>query len=100
MIGKNSTDDIYYDRNGLFFSSGICIRRRDGSWEAKPHIGGDSINSAFTKVDGYMAVNEVIKQNLTVCIEGLEIEDLLEPCAEFLTERESWIMDGRFGVSC
>jgi thiamine-triphosphatase len=43
-------------------------------------------------------VKEVIKQNLTVSADGLGIEEILEPCAEFVTERESWIIDGRFKV--
>jgi thiamine-triphosphatase len=35
---------------------------------------------------------------LTVSADGLSIEEMLEPCAEFVTERESWMMDGRFKV--
>jgi thiamine-triphosphatase len=50
------------------------------------------------EIDGNNAVKEVIKQNLTVSADGLGIEEILEPCAEFVTERESWIIDGRFKV--
>ncbi len=75
------SSDIYYDRNDFFFPSGIYIRQRDGIWKAKPRIGGDSIDSAFTKVDGFIAVKEAIKQNLTVLIDRLDIKKLLEPCA-------------------
>jgi thiamine-triphosphatase len=97
-LGKQTTQDAYYDRNGLLFSKGVYIRRRNGHWEAKIRTGGDFINSAFTEVDGNNAVKEVIEQNLTVSADGLSIEEMLEPCAEFVTERESWMMDGRFKV--
>jgi thiamine-triphosphatase len=50
------------------------------------------------EVDGNNAIKEVIEQNLTVFIDGLNIEEILEPCAEFVTERESWMMDGKFKV--
>jgi len=97
-LGKQTTHDTYYDRNGLLFSKGVYIRRRNGHWEAKVRTGGDFINSTFTEVDGNNAVKEVIEQNLTVSVDGLGIEEVLEPCAEFVTERESWMIDGRFKV--
>ncbi|KAH6664453.1 CYTH-like domain-containing protein [Halenospora varia] len=97
-LGKQTTHDTYYDQNGLLFSKGVYIRRRNGHWEAKIRTGGDFINSAFTEVDGNNAVKEAIEQNLTVSVDGLSIEEILEPCAEFVTERESWMMDGRFKV--
>jgi thiamine-triphosphatase len=97
-LGKQTTQDTYYDRNGLLFSKGVYIRRRNGHWEAKIRAGGDFINSAFTEVDSNKTVKEVIEQNLTVSADGLSIEEMLEPCADFVTERESWIMDGRFKV--
>jgi thiamine-triphosphatase len=74
----------------LLFSKGV--------WEAKIRAGGDFINSAFMEVDGNNAVKEVISQNLTVSADGLSIEEMLEPCAEFVTKRESWMMDSRFKV--
>jgi thiamine-triphosphatase len=98
-LGRQTTQDTYYDRNGQLFSKGVYIRRRNGYWEAKIRTGGDFINSAFTEVDGNNAVKEVIEQNLIVSADGLSIEEMLEPCAEFVTERESWIMDGRFKVN-
>jgi thiamine-triphosphatase len=97
-LGKLTTRDTYYDRNGFLFSKGVYIRRRNGHWEAKIRTGGDFINSAFTEVDGNNAVKEVIEQNLAVSVDGLSIGEMLEPCAEFATDRESWIMDGRFKV--
>ena len=97
-LGKQTTQDTYYDRNGLLFSKGVYICRRNGHWEAKIRTDGNFINSAFTEVDGNNAVKEVIEQNLTISTGGLSIEEMLEPCADFLTERESWIMDGRFKV--
>jgi hypothetical protein len=50
-LGKQTTQDTYYDRNGLLFSKGVYIRRRNGHWEAKIRTDGDFINSAFTEVD-------------------------------------------------
>lgn len=97
-LGKQTTHDTYYDRNNLLFSKGVYIRRRNGHWEAKIRAGGDFINSAFTEIDGNNAVKEVIEQNLAVSTNGLSIEEMLEPCAEFVTERESWMVDGRFKV--
>ena len=97
-LGKQTTHDTYYDRNSLLFSKGVYIRRRNGHWEAKIRTGGDFINSAFTEIDGNNAVKEVIEQNLAVSTDGLGIEEMLEPCAEFVTERESWMIDGRFKV--
>jgi hypothetical protein len=40
-LGKQTTQDTYYDRNGLLFSEGVYIRRRNGHWEAKIRGGGD-----------------------------------------------------------
>jgi thiamine-triphosphatase len=97
-LGKQTTHDTYYDRDSLLFSKGIYIRRRNGHWEAKIRTGGDFINSAFTEIDGNNAVKEVIEQNLTVSADGVSIQEMLEPCAEFVTERESWMIDGRFKV--
>jgi thiamine-triphosphatase len=70
-LGKQTTQDTYYDRNGLLFSKGVYIRRRNGHWEAKIRTGGDFINSAFTEVDGNNAVKEIMNQNLTVSADGL-----------------------------
>ncbi|KAH8814408.1 hypothetical protein F5882DRAFT_513192 [Hyaloscypha sp. PMI_1271] len=88
-LGKQTTQDTYYDRNGLLFSKGVYICRRNGHWEAKIRTDGNFINSAFTEVDGNNAVKEVIEQNLTISTGGLSIEEMLEPYANFLTERES-----------
>jgi len=88
-LGKQTTHDTYYDRNGLLFSKGVYIRRRNGHWEAKIRTGGDFINSAFTEIDGNNAAKEVIEQNLTVSADGVSIEEMLEPCAEFAMKRES-----------
>ncbi|RMD40162.1 hypothetical protein DV735_g4949, partial [Chaetothyriales sp. CBS 134920] len=81
-LGRQTTHDTYYDRDGLLFSRGVYVRRRNGHWEAKVRTGGDYLNSAFTEVDGVGAVKEVIKQNL----------------ADAAVARESWMLDGRFKV--
>jgi thiamine-triphosphatase len=65
----------------------------------KIRTGNDFINLAFMEVDGNNAIKEVIEQNLTVFINGFNIEEILEPCAEFITKRESWIMDGKFKIN-
>jgi thiamine-triphosphatase len=97
-LGMQTTHDIYYDQNGLLFAKGVYIRRRNGNWEVKMRTAGDFINSAFTEVQGSDAVKEVIEQNLTISADGLGIEEMLEPCADFVTERESWMIDGRFKI--
>lgn len=97
-IGRKTAHDIYYDRNDQLFSKGIYIRQRNGNWEAKVRVDGDFINSAFTEVEGYMAVKEAVKHHLAGATEGLRIEGVLKPCAEFVTERESWVVEGRFKV--
>ncbi|OBT71264.1 hypothetical protein VF21_09931 [Pseudogymnoascus sp. 05NY08] len=97
-LGKQSTHDIYYDRGGLLFSKGVYVRRRNGNWEAKIRTGGDFINSAFAEIDGNNAVNEIIKQNFSDFADGAAIEEILTPCAEFATDRESWMIDGKFKV--
>jgi hypothetical protein len=43
-------------------------------------------------------VREVIEQNLTLSTDGISIEEMLAPCAEFVMDREAWIIDGRFKV--
>jgi hypothetical protein len=78
-LGKQTTQDTYYDRNGLLFSKGVYIRQRNGHWEAKIRTGGDFINSAFTEVDG----NKVINQNLTISADGLSVEEMLA-CRQFV----------------
>lgn len=97
-LGNQTTHDIYYDRNGFLFSKGVYVRRRNGHWEAKVRAGGDFINSSFTEIDGNEAVKEIIKRNLIDASDGHNIEEMLEPCAAFVTERESWRIDGRFKV--
>ena len=59
-LGKQIIQDTYYDRNGLLFSKGVYIRRRNGHWEAKIRTGSDFINLAFTEVDGNNAVEDII----------------------------------------
>jgi hypothetical protein len=51
------------------------------------------------EVDGNNAVKEVIEQNLAISADRLDIGEMLEPCAEFVTDRESWIMDGRLTLT-
>ncbi|PGG99609.1 hypothetical protein AJ79_08469 [Helicocarpus griseus UAMH5409] len=100
-LGKQTTHDIYYDKEGMLFSKGVYVRQRNNKWEAKVRTGGDFTNSAFREVDGIDAVKEVIERSL-----GLnggndyrhDIEDMLTPCADFVTERDSWMLDGKFKV--
>ena len=67
-LGKQTTHDIYYDRNHALFSKGVyIIRRRNGQWEAKVRTGGDSIHSALREIDGNGPVKEVIEENLAIC---------------------------------
>ena len=87
-FGKQTIHNIYYDRNSLLFSKGVYIRRRNRNWKVKIRSGGDFINSAFIKIDGDNAIKEIIQQNLTASADGLGIEEMLEPCAEFAMERE------------
>ncbi|OJD09858.1 hypothetical protein AJ78_08894 [Emergomyces pasteurianus Ep9510] len=97
-LGNQTTHDTYYDKNGLLFSKGVYVRRRNGHWEAKIRAGGNFINSSFMEVDGNDAVKEIIKCNLIHARDSHSIEEMLEPCAAFVTERESWRIDGRFRV--
>jgi len=97
-LGKQTTHDTYYDQNNVLFLRGVYIRRRNGHWEAKIRTGGDLINSAFTEIDGTNAVKEIIEQNLPITADGRNIEDILDPCADFVTERESWIIEGSYKV--
>jgi thiamine-triphosphatase len=97
-LGNTTIHDIYYDRNGCLFSKGVYVRLRNGQWEAKVRAGGDFINSAFTEIDGKHAVKEVVEQNLGSSADGRNIEEMLFCCAEFVTERESWVLEGRFNV--
>ncbi|TAQ86786.1 hypothetical protein B7494_g4877 [Chlorociboria aeruginascens] len=97
-LGRQTNHDTYYDLHGLLFSKGVYIRQRDGHWEAKIRDGGDFVNSVFTEVQGDKAVKEVIEQNMAVSTDGVEINGILKPCADFVTDRESWIIDSRFRV--
>ncbi|KFY03039.1 hypothetical protein V490_00333 [Pseudogymnoascus sp. VKM F-3557] len=97
-LGKLTTNDIYYDRDGLLFSKGVYVRQRNGHWEAKIRSGGDFINSAFAEINGNNAVKEIIMHNLRGFANGADIEEILKPCAKFATDRESWMIDGKFKV--
>lgn len=88
-LGRRTDHDIYFDRSNLLFSKGIYIRRRNGSWEVKIRSGGDYLNSAFIEIGDSDAVKEVIEQNLDVATDRIGIEEILELCADFITERES-----------
>lgn len=90
--------DVYYDREGSLFGSGIYIRKRNGKWEAKLRAGGDFINSAFEETDDSRSILDMVKQNLDVARDCHSIENVLSPCAEFITERESWMIDDKFQV--
>lgn len=43
-------------------------------------------------------MKEVIEENLAVTADGPSIEEILSPCAEFVTERESWMIATDFKV--
>lgn len=75
-LGRQTTQDTYYDRYSLLFSKGVYIRRWNGYLEAKIRTSGDFINSAFTEVDGNNIAKEIINQNLTVSADGLSIEEM------------------------
>ncbi|KAK8120251.1 hypothetical protein PG999_004371 [Apiospora kogelbergensis] len=95
---KATTHDIYYDRDGLLFSKGVYVRRRDGRWEAKIRAGGDYINSAFMEIDGIQAVERAVKNIMVLPGFRSDLEEMLVPCADFVTDRESWMIDGKFKV--
>lgn len=114
-LGRRKTHDVYFDLpDGHFFSKGIYVRKRDGIWEAKIRSGGDFLNSAFVEVEGLEGVREVVEGELGVLKKGGEeeegsyddkglggeivLEDVLNPCAEFVTERESWLIERKFKV--
>lgn len=40
----------------------------------------------------------IIEQNLGCTVGDRSIEEIIHPCAEFVTERESWMIDGIFRV--
>ncbi|KAK8859552.1 CYTH-like domain-containing protein [Apiospora arundinis] len=97
-LGKATTHNIYYDRDGLLFSKGVYVRRRDGRWEAKIRAGGDYINSAFMEIDGIQAVERAVKNIMVLPGFRSDLEEMLVPCADFVTDRESWMIDGKFKV--
>jgi len=74
------------------------VRKRNTLWEAKIRKGGDFLNSAFLEVDGSKAVSNAAKKYLNVPLDGRSIEEVLSPCAEFVTRRESWMLDRKFQV--
>ncbi|CAG8972332.1 hypothetical protein HYALB_00001735 [Hymenoscyphus albidus] len=84
--------DIYYDRYGQLFQLGVYLRRRNGEWEGKISVSGNYIDSVCTEILGADAVKEVIKRNLKISTDGKTIQELLKPCAEFITDRQSWTL--------
>ena len=93
-LGRKSTHDIYFDRNGTLMSKGLYVRRRDGLWEAKVRVGGDFINSSFREINDVDSIRkEITKYSVGVGI-NRAIEEMLCPCADFVTERESWMING------
>ncbi|CAG8973641.1 hypothetical protein HYALB_00002207 [Hymenoscyphus albidus] len=84
--------DIYYDRYGQLFQLGVYLRLRNGEWEGKISVSGNYINSVCTEIVGAEAVKEVIKRNLKISTDGKTIQELLKPCAEFVTDRQSWTL--------
>jgi thiamine-triphosphatase len=97
-LGNKTYHDIYYDRQGCLFAKGVYIRKRNGEWEAKSRTGGDFVNSALAEVHSSRAVRDTINQNLFVIGDGRVIEEVLSPCAEFLTKRQSSMINGKFQV--
>lgn len=104
-LGERTFHDTYYDydQQGTLFSKGIYVRRRNGRLEAKIRTGGDFVNSAFAETDDRREIMETVKRCLddSSGVDGASsssIEEMLEPCADFSTKRESWMIDDRFRV--
>lgn len=84
--------DIYYDSYGQLFQLGVYLRLRNGEWEGKISVSGNYIDSVCTEIFGADVVKEVIKHNLKISTDGKTIQELLKPCAEFVTDRQSWTL--------
>jgi hypothetical protein len=52
------------------------------------------VNSAFMELAGKNAVKEIVEQSLSISTNKMDIEEVLKPSAEFVTERESWSIGG------
>lgn len=90
--------DAYYDRADKLSSLGAWVRRRNGKWEAKIAMGGDYANSRFQELAGGGDVGAYVRGVLGG--EQAREEDSfgLSQTAEFVTARETWVVDGEFHV--
>jgi thiamine-triphosphatase len=89
--------DIYYDRSNLLLSAGVWVRNRNGQWQAKVKKGGNFTNSMFEELSGALAISSFVRQ-FTGCSQGEAESFGLEPTANILTNRASWLADDRFRI--
>jgi thiamine-triphosphatase len=97
--------DIYYDTpDHSLCRTGAWIRLRNGEWQAKVRRGawgGDFGNSRFEALRGEEAVGRCIQDivgNYTIGGKGGTGNFGLAKLAEFVTEREAWMVDREFKV--
>ncbi len=91
--------DEYFDSANRLARSGLWIRKRDGSWEAKHRQGGDFVRSSFYETS---KVDE-IKKLVATCMgarhdAGPETNFGLKNICRYRTTRETFLADERFSI--
>jgi thiamine-triphosphatase len=97
-LAQHTIHDVYYDDpSRSLINSGIYVRRRNGSWEAKVKRGGDFTNSMFEELSGPDLVQQCVRN---VTGKKASENDLfgLDAIATLSTVRQSWIADGEFKI--
>ncbi len=91
--------DEYFDSANRLSRSGLWIRKRDGSWEAKQRQSGDFVRSSFyetTKVD---EITKLVGTHMGGGYGGSpETNFGLKSFCRYRTTRETFLADRRFSI--
>jgi thiamine-triphosphatase len=101
-----SFQDEYYDSASHLLRSGLYIRKRDKSWEAKYRQGGDFIQSSFYETTNLDEIKKLINANCkSKSVKHSKSDDTspetnfgLTSICRYVTRRETFLADHRFSI--
>ncbi|KAL8926839.1 MAG: hypothetical protein Q9208_002648 [Pyrenodesmia sp. 3 TL-2023] len=100
-LGMHKFNDTYFDHRDVLSNNGIWLRQRTNNQstvlEAKVRIGGNFVRSTFDEITDRQAIQDLIRPHLPHFSD--EREDFgLEVLAKFMTTRQDFRADGKFGI--
>jgi thiamine-triphosphatase len=94
-----SFQDEYFDSANLLSKSGVWIRRRNNSWEAKHRQSGDFLRSSFYETDKVDEITKLISMYAHTVSPAAPSDNFgLKRICRYLTRRETFLADHRFSI--